>query len=259
MPIILGIPLFDADIKNFISQLIIAMREPNSNKCLSATGAHGLVYAQRHLEFADILRSFYMNLPDGMSTVWIGRLKGAKRMRRCYGPEFFKEVIIESKDKNIRHFFCGGKAGVAEDLKNVCENKFNNYNIVGTFSPPFRAMTDEELADLANRINEVKTDIVWIGLSTPKQEILASRLSKYTNVHFLCAVGAAFDFHTGRIKQAPQWIQLIGMEWFFRLLVEPKRLWRRYLEIVPLFIWFNCIELLKGDFFIDQRNNDNVK
>ena len=134
-------------------------------------------------------------------------------------------------------------------LKKKVEVKFGNRNVVGTFSPPFREMTDNELKELAKDINSRKTNIVWIGLSTPKQEKFAYRLSKFTNVHFICTVGAAFDFHTGKVKQAPPFIQKLGLEWFFRLLMEPKRLWKRYFEIVPLFIWYNFLEFIKGDFF----------
>jgi N-acetylglucosaminyldiphosphoundecaprenol N-acetyl-beta-D-mannosaminyltransferase len=184
-----------------------------------------------------------------MPGVWVGKLKGAKKMERCYGPDFFKEVIIASKFRRMNHFFCGGKEGVAKELKRICEEKFENHNIVGIYSPPFRELTDDEMKVLAEDINSKNSDIVWIALSTPKQEIFAYRLSKFTNVHFICTIGAAFDFYTGKIKQAPGWLQLVGLEWLFRLIIEPRRLWKRYFEIVPLFIWYNFLELVKGKFF----------
>src|SRR5690606_709595 len=146
------------------------------------------------------------------------------KMERCYGPDFFRETMVATNQKEIKHFFCGGKDGIAEELKKVCETKFANFNVVGTFSPPFREMKDDELKELAAKINALNTNIVWIGLSTPKQEIFAYSLSKFTNVNFICTVGAAFDFHTGKVKQAPSWVQKMGLEWFFRLLMEPKRL-----------------------------------
>ena len=101
---------------------------------------------------------------------------------------------------------------------------------------------------LQNNINESKADFVWIGLSTPKQELFASRLAKYTNTGYISCVGAAFDFHIGNVKQAPSWMQKLALEWFFRLMVEPKRLWKRYFEIVPLFIYYNFAELFKEKF-----------
>ena len=170
-------------------------------------------------------------------------------MRRCYGPDFFAEMMKTTADKDVKHYLCGGKEGVAEELKGAVARNFNNFNIVGTYSPPFREMTDGELEELADRINSNNTNIVWIGLSTPKQEKFAYRLSKFTDVNFICTVGAAFDFHINKVRQAPKFLQKLSLEWLFRLLVEPKRLWRRYCEIVPKFIYYNLIELLRGDFF----------
>ena len=178
-----------------------------------------------------------------MHAVWIGRKNGARQMERCYGPDFFKELMISSAGKPINHYLCGGKPGTADALKLNCEEKFNNYNICGTYTPPFREMSEDELQKLGESINALKTDIVWIGISTPKQEKLASRLKHYVNVHFIVTVGAAFDFHTGSIKQAPKWIQKNGLEWLFRLIQEPRRLYKRYLTIVPLFIYYNLKEL----------------
>lgn len=248
---VLGINIYNRDTITFIKTNFFDIPHASSkkNKCVSATGAHGIITAKKDKKFRKILNSFYANLPDGMPGVWVGRLKGAKEMQRCYGPDFFRDTMIATKDAKMNHFFCGGKEGVADKLKKTCEEKFGNYNVVGTYSPPFREMTDNELKELAEKISVLNTNILWIGLSTPKQEIFAYRLSKFTNVNFICTVGAAFDFHTGKVKQAPTWIQKIGMEWFFRLLMEPKRLWKRYFEIVPLFIWYNIIELIKGDFF----------
>ncbi|MEJ5352675.1 MAG: WecB/TagA/CpsF family glycosyltransferase [Melioribacteraceae bacterium] len=251
---VLSVNLYSGSIPLFIKTLLNDCIGEKKNRLVSATGAHGIIIAQKNVEFRDILNSFYANLPDGMPGVWVGKLKGAKNMGRCYGPDFFRETIIATKDYDIKHFFCGGKEGVAEELKKACEERFGNKNIVGTYSPPFREMSDNEIKDLAEKINSLNTNLVWIGLSTPKQEIFAYRLSKYTNVNFICTVGAAFDFHTGKVKQAPKWIQKIGMEWFFRLCMEPKRLWRRYIKIVPLFIWYNFVELISGKFF-----NQNIQ
>ena len=246
---ILNIRMYTKPLEKVIYEITENCTDSKKNFCVSATGAHGLITAYHDAKFKETLDRFFINLPDGMPSVWVGKAKGAKNMERCYGPDFFKNIIIESKNKNVNHFFCGGKEGVAEELKRVCEEKYGNKNIVGIYSPPFREIIDIELAELAQHINSLDTNIVWIGLSTPKQEIFASRLSKFTNVNFICTVGAAFDFHTDKVKQAPAWVQKIGMEWFFRLMIEPKRLWKRYFEIVPLFIWYNLLELIRGEFF----------
>lgn len=243
---ILSIPIYFQSLNTVVEQIYdICKKQRFENYCVSATGAHGIVYAQKNKYFKDVLQNFYWNLPDGMPNVWIGKLKGFHEIQRCYGPDVFEAVIKKTANSDIRHYFCGGKEGIAEELKLVCNKNFNNFHICGTFSPPFREMTDEEMYDLANDINKRTTNIVWIGLSTPKQELFANRLAKLTNVHFIIAVGAAFDFYTGHVRQAKKWIQQIGMEWFFRLLMEPKRLWRRYFEIVPKYILLNIIETLK--------------
>jgi N-acetylglucosaminyldiphosphoundecaprenol N-acetyl-beta-D-mannosaminyltransferase len=254
---VLNIPLFDQGLEIAVSDVVSVCisDQPKENRCISATGAHGLVYAHKNPEFANTLHNFHINLPDGMPGVWVGRLKGASEMKRCYGPEFFRELIIATKDLQIRHYFCGGKSGVAEELKEVCLKKYGNPNVVGTFCPPFRELSESECRNLANDINEKKTDILWIGISTPKQEKLARRLSQYTNVHFLATVGAAFDFHLGKVQQAPRFIQQLGLEWFFRLCIEPRRLYKRYLEIVPCFIYYNLKEFLTTSPMEDRSHD----
>ena len=219
------------------------LEDTSTGKCVSARDAHGLVYAQEHPEFHEILENFYWNLPDGMPCVWIGRMKGASKMRRCYGPDFFADVMRQTNETPISHFLCGGHEGVADLLKASCAERFSNTNIVGTYYPPFRDMNESELRELSNQINEARADIVWVGISTPRQERLALNLSKYVNSRFLVSVGAAFDFHTDRVRQAPVFLQKIGMEWFFRLCMEPRRLFRRYLGVVPKFVYFNILEL----------------
>jgi N-acetylglucosaminyldiphosphoundecaprenol N-acetyl-beta-D-mannosaminyltransferase len=242
---VLHIPLYDLGMNNAVRQVVDdCSKGKKENRCVSATGAHGLVFAKKNQEFAGILKSFYINLPDGRPGAMVGKLKGAKKMKQITGPDFFKKIMEETSETQIKHYFCGGKEGVAEELKSNCEKKFNNHQIVGTYSPPFRLMTDEELTALGEDINSKDADIVWIGLSTPKQEYFAQRLRKYVKVHFIITVGAAFDFHTDKIKEAPWIIQSLYLEWFYRLCIDPRRLWKRYLEIVPKFIYYNIKELI---------------
>jgi len=205
-----------------------------------------LVIAHQDPSFRQVQLKFDLILSDGIPGVWVGRIKGARSIQRYYGPDFFKELMAASRTIPMRHFLCGGKESVAEQLRAVCEKKFGNPNVVGCFTPPFREMSDEEYLQLAEQINSLEVDIVWIGISTPKQERFAVRLAQYTQVHFICTVGAAFDFHTDRVREAPRWMQQHGLEWFFRLITEPRRLWRRYIKVVPLFIFYNLEEFIKG-------------
>ncbi len=243
---VIDIPLFDGNIDDATKYIIEYIQKGGAKKnyCISATGAHGLVTSKNDKDFKKVLQNFHINLPDGMPGVWVGKLMGAKNIERCYGPDFFESVMIHTSDQNINHYFCGGKEGVANQLKDACGKKFNNQNIVGTNCPPFRELSDDEFEILAQEINALNTDILWIGISTPKQEKFAYKISRFTNVRFIVTVGAAFDFHIGNVKQAPKYIQKMGLEWFFRLCVEPKRLWKRYISIVPLFIYYNLINIL---------------
>lgn len=251
---VLDIPLYDKGIDHAVHEIVADLSEnalPEYPFCISATGAHGLVEAHKDQNFKQVLTDFHINLPDGMPAVWVGRMKGAKQMRRCYGPDFFRALMMASADLPIQHFFCGGKEGVAADLQKVCASDFGNSKVVGVYCPPFRELTHEEMQGLGQQIEASGAHIVWIGLSTPKQERFAMRLREYAKTRYIITVGAAFDFHTGRVRQAPKWMQNMGLEWFFRLLMEPKRLYKRYLEIVPKFIWLNIKEFL--DFYISKK------
>jgi N-acetylglucosaminyldiphosphoundecaprenol N-acetyl-beta-D-mannosaminyltransferase len=251
---VLDIPFYDQSIEDIVPEIIRICTDhlqPNINLCISASGAHGLVEAHQDPAFKNILQSFWLNLPDGMPTVWVGKLKGANKMARCYGPDFFKAMMLASANKGVKHFFCGGREGVANALKEAVQIKFGNSQVVGTFCPPFRNMTAAELEQLGNEITQLGAHIVWIGLSTPKQEKFAAALANYCKTCFIVTVGAAFDFHTDQVKQAPAWMQQSGLEWLFRLLMEPKRLYKRYFTIVPMFIWLNIKEF--ADFCINKK------
>lgn len=241
---VLGIPLYNKSIEQACKHAIAITRASDEKhcRCVSATGAHGMVHAYQTPEFHSILNQFYWNLPDGMPGVWVSRLKGEKEIKRCYGPAFFEELMTQTASLPINHYLCGGKEGVADELRKACIVKFGNANIVGTYCPPFRELTDAEWQTLSDDITAKKADVVWIGLSTPKQEVFAYQLAKLTQTHFIMTVGAAFDFHTDKITFAPEWMQNAGLEWLFRLFSEPRRLYKRYLKIVPLFIIYNLKE-----------------
>jgi N-acetylglucosaminyldiphosphoundecaprenol N-acetyl-beta-D-mannosaminyltransferase len=153
-------------------------------------------------------------------------------------------VCQASLQKGYRHFFYGGNEGVPELLRDKLQEKFPGLQVVGTYSPPFRPLTPEEDAAIVARINAARPDIVWVGLSTPKQERwMAAHLGK-VQAPVMVGVGAAFDFHAGLKPQAPRWMQQSGMEWFFRMVTEPKRLARRYLHNNPRFVVAVLMQLL---------------
>jgi len=252
----LHIPIYQRDlstaVQEFVASLDLSYNEEEPVLCISATGAHGLIEAYKDSSFKNILASFYWNLPDGMPIVWWGRLKGFPTMDRCYGPDFFAAILQATSALEVAHFFCGGKPGVVEELKQAVEFKFGNKRVSGTYCPPFSPMQEEDWGNLVTKINESTAEIIWIGLSTTKQEKFAYELSKRVKVRYIITVGAAFDFHTGRLAQAPRWMQRSGLEWFYRLCKEPRRLWKRYIEIVPKFAILAGADLIKH--YLRKRN-----
>jgi N-acetylglucosaminyldiphosphoundecaprenol N-acetyl-beta-D-mannosaminyltransferase len=153
---------------------------------------------------------------------------------------FFQQTAAQG----FRHFFYGGAPGVAEELARRFCRRFPGTQIAGTYCPPFRPLTGEEEQSIAARIQDTRPDVVWVGLSTPKQERWMARFRSLVDVPVIIGVGAAFDFHTGRVRRAPAWLGEHGGEWLFRLAMEPRRLWRRYFLRGPEFLYHVGLELL---------------
>ncbi len=195
---------------------------------ICVTGVHGIMESQRDPELYEVLNNSFLSTPDGMPTVWLGRAAGLSWMDRVYGPDLMLALCDQGRSSGVRHYFYGGNEGVAEELVSKLTARYPGINIVGNFCPPFRDLTEEEINDLDNKLSQLQPDIVWVGLSTPKQEkFMAATLEKLT-VKLMIGVGAAFDFHSGRVQQAPRCVQRSGFEWLYRTLKEPRRLWKRY-------------------------------
>src|ERR1700690_862846 len=199
------------------------------------TGVHGIMEAQKDPAFRTILNRSMLTTPDGMPTVWVGRLNAYSQMRRVYGPDFMLEVCSVSVARGYTHFLYGGVDGVADRLKSELTKKFPGLNVVGTYTPPFRPLNASENADLQATIAKLRPDFFWVGLSTPKQERFMAEYLPKLDAKVMVGVGAAFDFMSGRVKQAPRWMQRSGLEWFYRLCQEPRRLAKRYFRNNPLF------------------------
>lgn len=188
----------------------------------------------------EALRSAYnrslLTTPDGMPLVWLGRWLGHKGITRVYGPDLMLAVCEAGRAAGLTHYFYGGKPGVAEELREKLSVRFPGLQVVGTFTPPFRALTVDEVATLRADIAARKPDIIWVGLSTPTQEKFMAEHAGTFATGLLIGVGAAFDFLSGRVPQAPRWMQARGLEWLHRLCTEPSRLWKRYLIYSPMFV-----------------------
>lgn len=209
------------------------------------TGVHGVMEAQSNAEFRRVLNGAFINAPDGMPMSWVGWLQGHRQMDRVYGPDFMTDLCRRSVSKGYRHYLYGGQPGVAQELKKTLENRFPGLQVVGTYTPPFRELTQEEERDLLNELWNAKPDIMWVGLSTPKQEFFMTANVGRFRIPLLVGVGAAFDFHTGRLHEAPAWIKRAGLQWLHRLLQDPRRLWKRYLLNNPVFMWRIALQLVK--------------
>lgn len=208
--------------------------------CVS--GIHGVMESQRDERLRAIHNAAGMVTPDGMPLVWLSRMKGFKYVERVYGPDLLLACCQRSVTAGYRHFFYGGALGVPEQLTERLQTRFPGLHVVGGYSPPFRALSAAEDADVVRRINAARPDVVWVGLSTPKQEWWMSEHRDRLTAPVFIGVGAAFDFHAGLKRQAPRWMQRSGLEWLFRLWTEPRRLWRRYLRNNPLFLWHIALQ-----------------
>jgi N-acetylglucosaminyldiphosphoundecaprenol N-acetyl-beta-D-mannosaminyltransferase len=201
------------------------------------TDVHCVMESQRDPELRRIYDEAGLVVPDGMPLVWLSRLGGHAEADRVYGPDLLLACCEHSLVRGYRHFFYGGASGVAELLAERLTQRYPGLRVAGTYSPPFRPLTPTEDASIVARINDSGADLVWVGLGAPKQERWMYRHRGTLRAPVLLGVGAAFDFHAGLKKQAPRWLQRSGFEWLFRLLTEPRRLWRRYLRNNPAFIW----------------------
>jgi N-acetylglucosaminyldiphosphoundecaprenol N-acetyl-beta-D-mannosaminyltransferase len=192
--------------------------------------AYTFSLADKDARFQAMLERAAINFPDGKSVVWANKLLHRKRTfpnDRVYGPDLFLDVFEKGQDAGLRHYLLGSTPQVLSALETELRQRFPKAAIVGAVSPPFRALTEQETAEQRARLVESKAQVVWVGLGTPKQDWESARLAEEIPAIFI-AVGAAFDFVAGEKKQAPIWMQRNGLEWLFRLAVEPRRLWKRY-------------------------------
>jgi N-acetylglucosaminyldiphosphoundecaprenol N-acetyl-beta-D-mannosaminyltransferase len=239
---------------NLSKAVVLADTAISSGKTgyICVTGVHGVMEAQKDPLFRKILNNAMINTPDGMPMSWVGWINGFRAMDRVYGPDFMLAICELSVRRGYRHFLLGGKPGVAPVLQTALQSRFPGLNVVGTYTPPFRPLTSEEEDILFNLVRSAKPDIIWVGLSTPKQEKFMATYSDRFRVPLMVGVGAAFDIHSGQSRDAPDWVKRSGLQWLHRLAQEPRRLAPRYLRNNPRFLFLVSRQLarrgLKKDF-----------
>jgi N-acetylglucosaminyldiphosphoundecaprenol N-acetyl-beta-D-mannosaminyltransferase len=208
------------------------------------TPAHSIMDCRNDPALRRIFNHAGLTTPDGMAIVWLLRLQGHRHVERVYGPDLLLATCQRSLVTGWRHFFCGGAAGVADELAQRLGQRFPGLAVVGTASPPFHPPSFAEEEQLMATINAARPDIVWVGLGSPKQERWMACHRECLEAPVLVGVGAAFDFLSGRKRQAPRWVQRAGCEWLFRWGSEPRRLSGRYRRY-PLFALLAAAQLLR--------------
>ena len=232
---VLGVAVSAINMDMALAQITQAL-EKKEKGYICVTGVHGVSEAQTDAEFREILNRSFLCTPDGMPLVWVGRLQGQKHMGRVYGPDVMLAVMSLSEQKGWRHFFYGGANGTAEALQEKLVEQISKTPSGGDISASVSAVERGGAGGIAGNNSPPRPDAIWVGLSTPKQERFMAEYLPKLDMTLMFGVGAAFDFHAGKVRQAPRWMQRSGLEWLFRLCSEPRRLWKRYLKNNPLFL-----------------------
>ncbi|MEY2880553.1 MAG: hypothetical protein RLZZ15_2933 [Verrucomicrobiota bacterium] len=213
-------------------ELVLGVRGEVRRGYVCLATAHGIAEARRDPALREIYNASWLTTPDGMPLVWLG----PRGVERVYGPDLMLTVCDAGRASGLRHYFFGGTPGVAAELSGKLAARFPGLAVAGMFTPPFRALDESELAALRADVARTRPDVLWVGISSPKQERFMAAHARMLDAGVLIGVGAAFDFHAGRVRQAPRWVQRSGCEWLFRLAMEPRRLGPRYAESVPRFL-----------------------
>jgi len=247
---VLGIGIDPVNMTSAVEELISAACAGRKGY-VCVTGVHGVMESQQDEQLRQIHNRSLLTVPDGMPLVWEGRWRGFSKMRRVYGPDLMLNILERTARQNhaqrtysaptprlpLRHFFCGATPDILQRLVVNLQRRFPGLCVVGCYAPPFRPLNADEEADLARQVAACQPDFFWVGLSTPKQERFMAHYLPLLDVKIMLGVGAAFDLHAGLRADAPGWAKKTGLQWLHRLLQEPRRLWRRYLWIVPTFLW----------------------
>lgn len=224
---ILGSKINSTNMKEVLESVDVLIKS-NKSHYVCVSNVHTVVTGIKDSKLQMITNKAIMAIPDGMPLTWIGKKRGHMKMSKCSGPDVMTELFRLSDEKGYTHYFYGGSEETLNKLKYNLQNKYPNLKIAGMYSPPFRKLNEQEDNEIINRINQVKPEVLWIGLGAPKQEYWMYEHKDRIGASLMFGVGAAFNFHAGTVRRAPIWMQQHGLEWFYRLIKEPKRLWKRY-------------------------------
>lgn len=223
------------------------------------TNVHVVTTAKKDVDLRHAINSADLVSPDGMPLVRLGRLAGAHCLEKCSGPDMMLSIIENGLNKGYKHYFYGSTDTTLKELEVQLKVKYPDIQIVGLYSPPFRQLTQEEDQEIVDNINALEPDCIWVGLGAPKQELWMYQHRGRIHQGVMFGVGAAFDFHAGLLKRAPLWMQKHGLEWFYRLIQEPKRLFKRYFITNTLFIYYVLRHRIKVKNDHDCMVEDRMK
>ena len=251
---ILNVPICVTNSQKVFDQISMIY---DSNLCqfICVRDVHGLVLNSKNRDLFEAHQNSAMVVPDGKPLTWIGRILGYKDISQVCGRDLIRIVLYQGLTRNWNHYFYGGKPGVAAKMVENLRLEFPNVKIVGHATPPFGDINDVEIDKLRKELNQSGTDILWIGLSTPKQEIFMQKNRNLLEIPLMFGVGAAFDFIAGTKKICPIRMQRFGLEWAFRCLQEPKRLGPRYLRVIPIFIYRILNELIRMKLITGRKKS----
>jgi N-acetylglucosaminyldiphosphoundecaprenol N-acetyl-beta-D-mannosaminyltransferase len=240
---IAGIP-FDFVVATEVAGMIDTWRRSGVRNYISITNAHSVMVCRRDAEMRQATTHAALTLPDSIGIVLAAMILGYGRYQRTTGPELMLRICDQGREYGLRHFFFGGGAGVAERLALRLSERFPGLAVAGTYAPPFRYLDAAEDQAVVDRINVSRADVLWVGLGAPKQEKWIAGHAGQIQATTMIGVGAAFDFHSGKVKWAPTWMRRMGLEWIHRLVLNPKRMWRRNLDS-PLFVGLVCWQRMR--------------
>lgn len=234
---LMGMPVYAGPHADVLAEMARAISAGEVGRYISITNTESMYHALRRPDHLKFIQNANFSLCDGVGVIAAGYFWGLK-INRYNGPILQLDCSEYGQSRGWRHFYYGGKEGVAELMAEKLKEQFPQMQVVGTYCPPFRELTEEEDEEVVRMINDAKPDIVWVGLGLVKQEAWIAKHLHRVRAPWMVGVGAAFDYHSGAVPWAPAWIRSLGLEWVFRLIIQPKLRAKRY--------WWSFIFVLEA-------------
>lgn len=242
---ILATKLNSTTYKDTFLQIQNYLNQENPPAYITVNNVHTVVMAAQNQAYRSILAQSFMALPDGRPLSIVAAWKGDKKMERVFGPTLMEKTIDWGQEYGLKHFFWGSSEATLKKMQKVIKERYPKADIVGMVAPPFRPLTQQENLDFVQQMNAAQADLIWIGLGAPKQERWMAENHKQLNRGLMLGIGAGFDYLAGNTSHAPNWMKKYALEWLYRLVQEPRRLFKRYFTTNSLFIIYLILEKLK--------------